>query len=377
LGVTVHTQATSASLKADVSLSNREGVVAEASGAANTEITLPIPRPELWTPESPVLYDVGVTLTQDGARVDSVGSYVGLRQVEVVTGEDGTNHVSLNGERVFLLCALDQGYWPDGIYTAPTDEALAYDLEQHKRLGFNTVRKHVKVEPDRWYYHADRLGLMVWQDMPSMRMPGRPSVRARRQFEKELHEIVDQGKSWTCIIGWVVFNEGWGEWSLEETARIAASLQTQDPTRLVNAHSGANLAWTNGDSGAGDVLAWHEYVGPAIPPPDQTRVSIDGEHGGFGLVIAGHVWPGQTFAYEMAETRDELTAFYVENQRRVLEAARGGRIAGAVYTQITDVEGEVNGFLTYDRVVEKMDFDLVRKINDEILRSTYRSSPQP
>jgi hypothetical protein len=207
---------------------------------------------------------------------------------------------------------------------------------------------------------------MVWQDMPSMRR-GEPPPDARRQFEAELRELVDQKRSWTSIIGWVPFNEGWGEWSREDTGRIAREVKAMDPTRLVNAHSGVNWQ-TLGDSGMGDVLDWHAYTGPARPTPDATRISIDGEHGGFGLEVSGHMWFGEGGAYQMAEDQQDLTSLYVDNQQQVLAAAHDVGITGAVYTQITDVEHEVNGFLTYDRRVEKMDFDRVRAVNESICR---------
>nr|BFF21544.1 hypothetical protein GCM10025730_50650 [Promicromonospora thailandica] len=185
-------------------------VVARSVGAVGEDLAVRVPRAHLWTPDDPYLYDLEVRVRDARGRVaDTVTSYVGLREVGIAKGEDGRNHITLNGEILFLLSTLDQGYWPDGIYTAPTDEALAFDLEQHKVLGFNTVRKHIKVEPDRWFYHADRLGLLVWQDMPSMK-PGRPPVEAQERFEDELHEMVDQNSSWTSVIGWVPFNEGWG-----------------------------------------------------------------------------------------------------------------------------------------------------------------------
>ncbi|MEN5072407.1 LamG-like jellyroll fold domain-containing protein [Isoptericola cucumis] len=362
--------------------------VSRTRGVVGETFDLPVPDARLWSPDDPYLYDLQVRLVDgkgrsaghDGGKgrpVDRVDSYFGMREIGVALGADGKNRITLNGEITFLLSTLDQGYWPDGIYTAPTDEALAFDLEQHKELGFNTVRKHIKVEPDRWFYHADRLGLLVWQDMPSMKTGGRPPVAAQEQFERELHEMVDQHSSWTSVIGWVPFNEGWGEWSREATGRIAEEVKAQDPSRLVNAHSGVNCCDSLGDSGAGDVVDWHQYVGPATPAPDATRASIDGEHGGFGLETDGHMWFADGHAYEMTPDPATLTRRYVENQRDVVTAAQQCGVGGSIYTQITDVEHEVNGFFTYDRQVEKMDFDQVRAINEEIIETADGSGAAP
>ncbi|MGW9307644.1 LamG-like jellyroll fold domain-containing protein [Saccharomonospora azurea] len=370
LNLTVNTAGASEDVAVEAVVRDGRRVVSRIRGAADAPLSVPVPDAKLWSPDSPFLYDLEVVLRDRGGKgrpVDRVSSYFGMREIDMAEGEDGRLRITLNGEVLFLMSTLDQGYWPDGIYTAPTDEALRFDLEAHKRLGFNTVRKHIKTEPDRWYYHADRLGLLVWQDMPSMRTGGRPPADAAAQFEAELHELVEQKKNWTSIIGWVPFNEGWGEWSREDTGRIADEVAEQDPTRLVNAHSGVNCCDSLGDSGKGHVIDWHAYVGPATPTPDAHRVSIDGEHGGFGLEVEGHMWFGEGHAYEMVPDSESLTAAYVDNQRAVLEAARSCAISGAIYTQVTDVEHEVNGFFTYDRQVEKMDFDAVREINEEII----------
>ena len=244
-------------------------------------------------------------------------------------------------------------------------------------MGFNTVRKHIKVEPDRWYYWADRLGLMVWQDMPSSKTARIPAGPWRAQFEGELAEMVDEHDSWTSIIGWVPFNEGWGEWDRDATGRIANDVKEQDPSRLVNAHSGVNCCNSLGDSGQGDVIDFHQYVGPASPIPDAQRVAIDGEHGGFGLEVEGHMWFGEGGAYEMTSSKAELTRRYVENQQDLLYAANRCALSAGIYTQITDVEHEVNGFLTYDRQVEKMEFDQVRSINERIIAEADGSTDPP
>jgi hypothetical protein len=377
LRLTVHAPAATDERVEAVALDRRGREVGRVVGAANEELLLPIKRPKLWSPDSPYLYKLRVQVREGRRAVDKVGSYFGMREIGIVEGADGRPRLALNGEILFHMSTLDQGFWPDGLNTAPTDEALRFDLEQHKVLGFNTVRKHIKVEPDRWYYWADKLGLMVWQDMPSSKTGRIPAGPWRDQFEVELHEMVREHDSWTSIVAWVPFNEGWGEWDREATGRIARDVKAQDPSRIVNAHSGVNCCDSLGDSGEGDVIDFHQYVGPATPVPDDQRVAIDGEHGGFGLEVEGHMWFGEGHAYEMTESVDEATQRYVENQQDLLEAADTCGLSGGVYTQITDVEHEVNGFFTYDRQVEKMHFDQVRAINEEIIASADGTSEPP
>ena len=343
-------------------------VVGRTTGPAGKELRVPVPEPKLWSPDSPTLYDLEVRLLREGKTVDRVESYFGMREVGKKRGADGKLYLTLNGEIEFNLSTLDQGYWPDGIYTAPTDEALRWDIEQTKRLGFNTIRKHIKVEPARWFYWADRLGVMVWQDMPSTK-PGNPPQHAREEFERQLHEIVEENSSWTSITTWVPFNEGWGEWDREQTGRIAEELKDTDPSRMVNAHSGVNCCDSKGDSGRGDMIDHHMYLGPAAVAPDENRVAVDGEHGGFGLEVENHMWFGEGHAYEMTPDKETLTRRYVENQQDMLTYANRCGMSGGVYTQFTDVEHEVNGFYTYDRQVPKMNFDRVRAINREVIRS--------
>lgn len=343
--------------------------VGSITGPAGSELELPVPDPKLWSPDSPHLYDLRIRLLDGGRPIDTVESYVGMREVGTTTGEDGKLYLTLNGEILFNMATLDQGYWPDGIYTAPTDEALRFDIAQTKRLGFNTIRKHIKVEPDRWYYWADKLGVMVWQDMPSMRTGGEPPEPAREEFERQLHEIIRENQHWTSITTWVPFNEGWGEWDRQATGRIADEVKAADPSRLVNAHSGVNCCASHGDSGRGDMIDYHRYVGPAAPVPDENRVAVSGEHGGFGLEVEGHMWFGEGHAYEMTPDRQTLTRRYVENQRDLKRIANRCGLSAGVYTQFTDLEHEVNGFYTYDRQVRKMDFDRVRAVNRSVIES--------
>lgn len=379
--------------RAVVFVSEPDGhVVAVASGAAGDPIRVPVPEPRLWSPEQPNLYSLKVALVQpSGKVVDDVSSYAGLRTVGVVTDRHGRHRIAVNGKITFLHGPLDQGYWPDGIYTAPTDAALRSDLEWTKELGMNFVRKHAKVEPARWYYWADKLGLLVWQDMPSLdvnlRIPVGPApdpIRAAKvNFEEELLAMIDQLRSVTSIVGWVPFNEGWGEF---DTARIADVVKAADPTRLVNANSGVNCCKTRGDTGAGDVYDDHTYVGPGRPPASgsgmklagmggvDTRVRVAGEYGGLGLALQGNRWPGQPMSYEMTDSPARLTQRYVETSLLLEDIVRTSGLSGAVYTQTTDVENEVNGFLTYDRWLVKMSIPAVAQRNQAVIAAG--SSPR-
>jgi hypothetical protein len=352
------------------------GVVSISTAKAGQPIRLPIPKPHLWTPDDPYLYDLKVgLLSASGKVVDEVSSYAGLRTIGIVRDSKGRPRIALNGRITFLHGPLDQGYWPDGLYTAPTDEALKFDLEQIKKLGMNFVRKHAKVEPARWYYWADKLGLMVWQDMPSLYvsldvptgpLPD-PPPEAKANFERELFAMVDQLRSVTSIVGWVPFNEGWAEY---DTARITNAVKAADPTRLVNANSGANCCKSRPDSHAGDIWDDHTYVGPGrpvLPDPLDPRVTVNGEYGGLGLVLDKNRWPGLPLAYEMTDSQARLTERYVKVSQDLEEFIRGANLSGAIYTQTTDVENEVNGYLSYDRRVVKMDLATVAERNRAVI----------
>jgi hypothetical protein len=349
--------------------------LARESANAHETLRLPVPEPRLWTPGDPYLYDLTVRLIGiDGQLVDEVRSYAGLRTIGTVPDEQGRPRIALNGEITFLHGPLDQGFWPDGLHTAPTDEALKFDLDKTKELGFNFVRKHVKVEPARWYYWTDKLGLLVWQDMPSPVFsfdgPAGPAPdpvpEAKAHFEAELREMIDQLRSVTSIVGWVPFNEGWGEY---DTARIAALVAELDPTRMVNADSGVNCCFSRPDSGAGDIYDDHTYVGPGDPEVRDGRVIVAGEYGGLGLVVEDHLWPGPPQAYEMTGSSEELAARYVEVSEVLERVVREKGLSGAIYTQTIDVENEVNGFFTYDRRVLKMDLAAVAARNRAVIEA--------
>ncbi|MGO3141315.1 MAG: LamG-like jellyroll fold domain-containing protein [Galactobacter sp.] len=351
-------------VEVNVVVKDRGRVVGQGTGTSGKQLAVDIKNPRLWTPDDPHLYDLTVTTGRD-----TVSSYVGLRTIEVgAAGADGKQKILLNGKPTFLLSTLDQGYWPDGVFTAPTDKALAWDIEQTKDFGFNTIRKHIKVEPARWYYHADREGMLVWQDMPSNNN-GNNTEAARTVFKEELSAMVHQLSWSTSVIGWVPMNEGWGEWDRTATGEIADDVRALDPTRLVNAHSGVNCCNSKGDSGRGDIIDWHMYTGPALPDPDARRAAIDGEHGGFSLSVAGHTWPGGSVnPYGEVSSSKELTEAYVANTAALVRPAED-QLSGAIYTQLTDVEGEVNGFWTYDRQVIKMDKKAVRQANLEVIKA--------
>ncbi|WP_218952131.1 glycoside hydrolase family 2 protein [Amycolatopsis anabasis] len=360
--------------RAEVVVSEPGGAeVARSTGKPGQRLRVPVPRPRLWSPDDPYLYDLRVRLLSPfGHVVDEVRSYAGLRTIGTVDDAQGRPRIALNGKITFLHGPLDQGYWPDGIYTAPTDEALRFDLERTKALGLNFVRKHVKVEPARWYYWADKLGLLVWQDMPSLTVsfdgpPGPapdPVPEAKAHFEAELAAMVDQLRSVTSIVGWVPFNEGWGEY---DTARIANSVKSADPSRMVNPNSGVNCCFSRPDTGAGDIYDDHTYVGPGRPQIRDHRVIVDGEYGGLGLVLDGNRWPGPPQAYEMTPTRQRLTERYVEVSRDLENVVRANGLSGAIYTQTTDVENEVNGYLTYDRRVVKPVLPVVAERNRAVI----------
>ena len=334
-----------------VSVSLKGAPIASAEGPATDALAVEIPEPALWTPADPVLYDLKVALRKDGRVLDEVTSYAGMRKIAVAKDGQGSNRLFLNNEPLFELGPLDQGWWPDGLYTAPTDAALRFDLETITALGMNMLRKHVKVEPDRLYYWCDRLGLLVWQDMPSAlykREALAADVLAARdaQFEGEWKSITDALVSHPSIVMWVPFNEGWGQY---DTERITAWTKAHDPTRLVDNASG----WT--DKGVGDVSDIHSYPGPDMPPVEEKRAVVLGEFGGLGLPLTGHLWQAEgNWGYRNFDDTKAYEARYAELIKNLYALVDKG-LAAAVYTQTSDCEIEVNGLMTYDRAVLKLD----------------------
>lgn len=357
-----------------ITLRDNERTVAEARAVAGEPLRLTLPEMKLWTPDTPMLYDLEATLLRGGRSVDRVGSYAAMRKNSVVRGQEGFLRLALNDRECFQFGPLDQGWWPDGLYTAPTDEALAYDIVKTKELGFNMIRKHVKVEPERWYWHCDRLGILVWQDMPN----GGPSpewqnnryfdgTEAKRtaeseaQFRKEWKEIVDQLYNHPSVVMWVPFNEAWGQF---KTAEIARWTKDYDPTRIVNAASGGNFY-----PDAGEVLDIHSYPHPRFFLFDIGRVNVIGEYGGIGLPLEGHLWqPDRNWGYVRFKNAGEVTDEYVR-YAEMLERLIPTGCSGAVYTQTTDVEIEVNGLMTYDRKRMKADERRLHEVNRRLCRS--------
>jgi beta-galactosidase/beta-glucuronidase len=316
----------------------------------------PIDNLKLWSPESPYLYQMQVELRGDSARSDMVSTYFGMRKISIAKDDKGITRIFLNNKPQYMIGPLDQGFWPDGIYTAPTDEALKYDIEMTKKLGYNMARKHVKVEPDRWYYWADKLGLLVWQDMPSGDRSIRPnqadivrSPESAKQYDLELKQMIDGRRNHPSIIMWVVFNEGWGQF---DTPRVTNGVKEYDPSRLVNCASG----WT--DRAVGDVHDIHVYPGPGATKPEEHRAAVLGEFGGLGLPLEGHTWLKQSaknWGYVKYKNRDEVTKAYLSLMDRLQPEIADPGMSAAVYTQTTDVETEVNGLMTYDREIVKPD----------------------
>lgn len=363
LAVTVESEGASARARVEAVARDKRGkVVGRISGPANEELRLPVAKQHLWSPDDPYLYDLDVTLT-DGRSRDQVGSYFGMREVGIEK-VGGYQKLVLNGKPVFSLATLDQGFWPDGLYTAPSDEALAFDLKAHKELGFNAVRKHIKVEPARWFHHADKLGLLVWQDFVSGDVT---DETGRKAFVDQGMEAMRQHHDAPSVIGNIVFNEGWGEWDREESGRIAEAVKAADPSRIVNAHSGVNCCNSKGDSGKGDIIDHHDYNNEDPPFPDH-RAAMDGEHGGFTLRTPGHMRPGApTVIYSGVADKEALTRKYVENTERFYLDQAGAELSGSVYTQISDLENELNGLYTYDRREIKVDPVRVREINRKVI----------
>ena len=323
-----------------------------------------------WSPDHPYLYDMKVSVLRKGKVIDAVDSYFAMRSFGTQRDESGIVRLTLNGLPIFHFGPLDQGWWPDGLYTAPTDEALAFDVQKTKDLGFNMIRKHVKVEPARWYYHCDRIGIIVWQDMPSggrgpgwqttKYFDGPESVRtieSEECYKKEWTEIINTLKSVPCIGVWVPFNESWGQFKTPEIVEMTKKL---DPTRVVNPASGGNF-YT-----CGDILDLHHYPEPKMVLYDPMRATVLGEYGGIGRKVEGHTWvKDQGWGYVEFDTEEKVTDTYVEYANLLYKMAFQG-FSAAVYTQTTDCETELNGLMTYDRKVVKLNEKRLLEINRKI-----------
>lgn len=344
---------------AEVTVYFRGDSITTITGSAGEKLVADIPDMHLWSPDDPALYDIRVRLVTGGTESDMVMTYAGMRKISVVTGADGFKHMMLNGTFLWQNGPLDQGFWPDGLYTPPSDAAMTYDLEMLKKMGFNMLRKHVKVENRRFYYHTDRLGLLVWQDMPSgdNHISGEePDISKSSSdsaiFVNELTRMIETKFNNPSIIMWVIFNEGWGQYRTAAMTDYVASLDT---TRLVNSASG----WT--DRGTGDILDIHHYPDPVIPDADKSRALVLGEFGGLGLPVDGHTWELKNWGYQKMSDSTDLLKRYEEFYAIIKKMVREKGLNATVYTQTTDVETETNGLMTYDRKVDKMGYENIRK----------------
>lgn len=336
----------------EVDLVADKKLILTTSADLEQPIVLDIPEVKLWSPEDPFLYDLHIRLMRDETVVDEVEGYLGMRKISLGKDDNGFTRLMLNNQFVFQNGPLDQGFWPDGLNTPPSDEAMKYDIEVTIEMGFNMLRKHVKVEPRRFYYHTDKLGILVWQDMPSMyygvlrQEQFQDQVEdAKANFETELKQLINDHFNHPSIVMWVPFNEGWGQHDTEYYVDLIKAL---DPTRLVNNASG----WT--DKGVGDVLDVHHYPEPIAPEPQDDRATVLGEFGGLGLYVPGHVWQEENWGYEQMTDVEDLLTKYENFYQEVFRLRDDSGLSACVYTQTTDVETETNGLMTYDRDSVKM-----------------------
>ena len=371
MNVTVGTSQPCNTAVVEVKLLDKGQVVASAKGVKGKELRLAVQNPTLWDTSNPYLYDMKVSLTKDGKVVDDVKSYTAFRKISSKRDANGIMRMQLNNKNLFQYGPLDQGWWPDGLYTAPTDEALLYDIVKTKDWGFNMIRKHVKVEPARWYYHCDKEGILVWQDMPSGDMGNQwaphtynggtdkeRSSASIANYYQEWKEIMDLCVSHPSVVVWVPFNEAWGQF---DTEKVAEWTKNYDPSRLVNPASGGN------HRACGDILDLHNYPGPSMFLFDPQRVTVLGEYGGIGLPLENHLWWNKrNWGYVQFKNSDEVTAEYVKYANELKEMVDRG-FSAAVYTQTTDVEGEVNGLMTYDRKEIKINEAAVKKANQAVI----------
>lgn len=364
-------------------------VISSAEAVGGTA-TVKIPSMKLWSPDSPYLYGLRISVARNGKTIDSVNGYTCVREISVCQEKKQHKRMALNGKELFQFGPLDQGWWPDGLYTAPTDEALRFDIVKTREWGYNMIRKHIKVEPARWYYYADVEGMLVWQDMPSIGDHAKnvlstrePEIAAGQRnnwskdsfiggtdcvvpqewkdnYYKEWTEIIDAVKGFQCIVVWVPFNEAWGQFDTEAVVDFTKKL---DPTRLVNQSSGGNFAF------CGDIQDCHHYPQPAMNAFEGTMVNVLGEYGGIGFPVEGHLWKkDKNWGYGgVKQSAREVLDQYDEFARILRNYIICGT-AAAVYTQTTDVEVEVNGIMTYDRIV-KIDEKRFREINQSVIRT--------
>ncbi len=367
--------------RVEVKLYYNNRTVATGNAPAGMPIIINVKKPELWTPDTPNLYHITATLTSKGIQTDKTESYTAMRKISTAQNQEGIWRLQLNNADLFHFGPLDQGYWPDGLYTAPTDEALLFDIQKTKEWGYNMIRKHMKVEPARWYYFCDSIGILVWQDMPSIgrsdehwvsnkwsnQPHGNHAAAIETAFKTEWEEIINQHYSNPSIVVWTPFNEAWGQFKTPEIVEYTRQL---DPTRLINSASGGNHYH------CGDFIDLHDYSRPPqLYINDITRPVVLGEYGGLGYHIKNHRWfENDATTYVNYQDAEALTDSYVKQGEAVLSLAKGfigkegvpAAYSAAVYTQTTDVETEVNGLMTYDRKVIKMDEQRIRSVNQAI-----------
>lgn len=373
LSVNVNVAAAQAGDQVRITAFDGKNEVAKKEADINEEVVLAIENPKLWSTTSPFLYDLKIELLRKGKVIDQVGSYFAMRKSSMAKDQHGIERMLLNNEFVFQYGPLDQGWWPDGLYTAPTEEALIFDIIKTKEMGFNMIRKHIKVEPARWYYECDKLGMLVWQDMPSGdlgnhwepnlgTMGGTDKDRSpasEAMYRKEWSKIMEDLHNFPSIVVWTPFNEAWGQFKTKE---IAEWTKKKDPSRLVNSASGGNHVIT------GDIVDLHHYPEPKMPRPDlfgTTHAIVLGEFGGLGLPVAGHTWKDKdNWGYQSFKTADELFEKY-DSFIRSLEGLIKKGLSAAVYTQTTDVEQETNGLMTYDRIL-KLPEAKIKTANDRL-----------
>ena len=375
--LTVSAEVTNAQMGDQVRVAALDGTtkVAEQTVNANTIATLTVNNAKLWSPDNPFLYDLIISIVRKGKVVDEVKSYFAMRKTSIAPDRNGIQRMMLNNKFLFQFGPLDQGWWPDGLYTAPTDEALRFDIEKTKQMGFNMIRKHIKVEPARWYNYCDKLGMLVWQDMPSGDLgnhwENRPGVidratdkertqESENYYRKEWNTIIDVLYNFPCIVVWTPFNEAWGQF---KTVEITNWTMQKDPTRLVNSASGGNFY------PVGHIVDLHNYPQPAMPRPElfgAKQAIVLGEFGGLGLPVEGHTWIEKgNWGYRSFTSADSMFKTYSSFVTRLEDLIKLG-LSAAVYTQTTDVEVETNGFMTYDRKVTKMPIERLKEVNSKL-----------
>lgn len=375
--IETHTSGTQAGDQVRITALDGNTEVASATTDPGKEVVLSIPNARIWEPGNPFLYNLKVSVLRKGKALDEAGSYFAIRKISMQPDAQGIQRMLVNDKFLFQYGPLDQGWWPDGLYTAPTEEALLFDIEKTRDMGFNMIRKHVKVEPARWYYHCDRLGMLVWQDMPSgdlgNRWEQRPGITGRETdkdrtpeseaiFKTEWKAIMDAFYHFPSIVVWVPFNEAWGQF---KTREITEWTMKYDPTRLVNSASGGNF------EPVGHIIDMHNYPDPVMPRPDlfgKTQIIVLGEFGGLGLPVADHTWQDKNnWGYQSFKNQEELLNRYTKLMTDLKPLIKRGLSAG-VYTQTTDVEIETNGLITYDRKVIKIPEKTLQQLHNELYR---------